>query len=115
MRAPTPRERRMSRERAAEAEARRNSEALRDEAAADLSDLSDGDDATVVEARPTARRRVRARVHLPPHPRVGTIPLEPELVAGGVVARTAVWGAERRARPLRLPRGAAACGGGART
>ena len=50
----------MSRERAAEAEARRNSEALRDEAAADLSDLSDGDDATVVEARPTARRRVRA-------------------------------------------------------
>ena len=61
VRAPTPRERRMSRERAAEAEARRNSEALRDEAAADLSDLSDGDDATVVEAaRPTARRRVRA-------------------------------------------------------
>ena len=51
----------MSRERAAEAEARRNSEALRDEAAADLSDLSDGDDAPVVEAaRPTARRRVRA-------------------------------------------------------
>ena len=46
VRAPTPRERRMSRERAAEAEARRNSEALRDEAAADLSDLSDGDDAT---------------------------------------------------------------------
>jgi len=60
VRAPTPRERRMSRERAAEAEARRNSEALRDEAAADLSDLSDGDDAPVVEARPTARRRVRA-------------------------------------------------------
>ena len=60
VRAPTPRERRMSRERAAEAEARRNSEALRDEAAADLSDLSDGDDATVVDARPTARRRVRA-------------------------------------------------------
>jgi hypothetical protein len=60
VRAPTPRERRMSRERAAEAEARRNSEALRDEAAADLSDLSDGDDATVVAARPTARRRVRA-------------------------------------------------------
>ena len=59
VRAPTPRERRMSRERAAEAEARRNSEALRDEAAADLSDLSDGDDAPV-EARPTARRRVRA-------------------------------------------------------
>ena len=60
VRAPTPRERRASRERAAEAEARRNSEALRDEAAADLSDLSDGDDATVVEARPTQRRRVRA-------------------------------------------------------
>ena len=60
VRAPTPRERRMSRERAAEAEARRNSEALRDEAAADLSDLSDGDDATVVEARPTQRRRARA-------------------------------------------------------
>ena len=60
VRAPTPRERRMSRERAAEAEARRNSEALRDEAAADLSDLSDGDDVPVVEARPTARRRVRA-------------------------------------------------------
>ncbi len=60
VRAPTPRERRMSRERAAEAEARRNSEALRDEAAADLSDLSDGDDAPVVEARPTQRRRVRA-------------------------------------------------------
>ena len=58
VRAPTPRERRVSRERAAEAEARRNSEALRDEAAADLSDLSDCDD-TVVEARPTARRRVR--------------------------------------------------------
>jgi hypothetical protein len=60
VRAPTPRERRASRERAAEAEARRNSEALRDEAAADLSDLSDGDDVPVVEARPTARRRVRA-------------------------------------------------------
>ena len=61
VRAPTPRERRASRERAAEAEARRNSEALRDEAVADLSDLSDGDDAPVVEAaRPTSRRRVRA-------------------------------------------------------
>ena len=34
VRAPTPRERRISRERAAEAEARRNSEALRDEARA---------------------------------------------------------------------------------
>ena len=60
VRAPTPRERRMSRERAAEAEARRNSEALARRGRADLSDLSDGDDATVVEARPTARRRVRA-------------------------------------------------------
>jgi len=65
VRAPTPRERRMSRERAAEAESRRNSEALRDEAAADLSDLSDGDDATVVEARPTQRRRVRAHGRQP--------------------------------------------------
>ena len=54
VRAPTPRERRMSRERAAEAEARRNSEALRDEAAADLSDLSDGDDA------PSSRRGRRS-------------------------------------------------------
>lgn len=59
VRAPTPRERRASRERAAAADVRRNSDALRDEAAADLSDLSDGDDA-VVEAPPTARRRVRA-------------------------------------------------------
>ena len=75
VRAPTPRERRMSRERAAEAEARRNSEALRDEAAADLSDLSDGDDATVVDARPTARRRVRA-----PGQRPLLLALPPELV-----------------------------------
>ena len=58
VRASTPRERRASRERAAAADVRRNSDALRDEAAADLSDLSDGDDAVV--ERPTARRRVRA-------------------------------------------------------
>ena len=74
VRAPTPRERRMSRERAAEAEARRNSEALRDEAAADLSDLSDGDDAPVVEARPTQRRRPRA-----PGQRPLLLALPPEL------------------------------------
>ena len=74
VRAPTPRERRASRERAAEAEARRNSEALRDEAAADLSDLSDGDDAPVVEARPTQRRRPRA-----PGQRPLLLALPPEL------------------------------------
>ena len=98
VRAPTPRERRMSRERAAEAEARRNSEALRDEAAADLSDLSDGDDATVVEARPTARRRVRA-----PGRRPLLLALPPEL------ARRALeflpWYESERARPHRAQRG----------